>query len=154
MTAGAVQWYSVGPEYRDYQGDTFHRDRDGSVIDSWYKNETGRNDFVVSKVSADADNVYFYAECASDITVAEGTNWMNLFIDADCDAKTGWYGYDYIINRSQNGGKASVEKLATTEKNAEWSLSSAGEAEFKVDGKTIVIKVAKSTVALGNTFDF
>ncbi|MBR6644269.1 MAG: hypothetical protein IKL21_00720 [Clostridia bacterium] len=154
MTAGAVQWYSVGPEYRDYQGDTFHRDCDGSVVDSWYKNETGRNDFVVSKVSADADNVYFYAECANDITSAEGTNWMNLFIDSDCNASTGWYGYDYVINRSQNGGKASVEKLATTEKNAEWSLSSAGEAEFKVDGKTIVIKVAKSTVALGNTFDF
>ncbi len=154
MAAGASQWYSVGPEYRDYQGDTFHRDMDGSVIDSWYKNETGRNDFVVSKVSADSENVYFYAECASDITAAEGTNWMNLFIDADCDAKTGWYGYDFIINRTQNGGKASIEKFATTEKNAEWSLSSAGEAEFKVEGKTIVIKVPKSTVPVADTFDF
>ena len=154
LSAGALQWYSVGPEYRDYQGDTMHRDCDGSVIDSWYKNETGRNDFVVSKVSSDADNVYFYAECAADITAAEGTNWMNLFIDADCDAKTGWYGYDYVINRSQNGGKASVEKFATTEKNAPWSLSSAGEAEYKLDGKTLVIKVPKSIVPVGGTFDF
>ncbi len=154
MTANTAQWYSVGPEYRDYQGDTLHRDIDGCVVDSWYTNETGRNDIVVSKVSADDENVYFYTECASDITSPAGTNWMNLFIDADCNASTGWYGYDYIINRSQNGSTASVEKFATTEKNAEWSVSNAGEAEFKLDGKTLVIKVPKSVVALGDTFDF
>ena len=154
LAGDASQWYAVGPEFRDYQGDITHRDGEAYVSNAKYVNTTGRNDFVVSKVSADSDNVYFYAECASDITVAEGTNWMNLFIDVDCDAKTGWYGYDYIINRSQNGDKASVEKFATTEKNAEWSLSSAGEAEFKVTGNTIVIKVAKSVVALGDTFDF
>jgi hypothetical protein len=154
LAGDSTQWYAVGPEFRDYQGDITHRNEVAYVSNAKYVNETGRNDFVVSKVSADNDNVYFYAECASDITAAEGTNWMNLFIDSDCNASTGWYGYDYIINRSQNGNMASVEKFATTEKNAEWSLSSAGEAEFKVDGKTIVIKVAKSTVALGNTFDF
>ena len=154
MAGDASQWYAVGPEFRDYQGDITHRNGEAYVSNAKYVNTTGRNDFVVAKVSADADNVYFFAECASDITAAEGTNWMNLFIDVDCDAKTGWYGYDYIINRSQNGDKASVEKFATTEKNAEWSLSSAGEAEFKVVGNTIVIKVAKSVVALGDTFDF
>ena len=154
LAGDSTQWYAVGPEFRDYQGDITHRNEVAYVSNAKYVNETGRNDFIVSKVSADNDNVYFYAECASDITAAEGTNWMNLFIDVDCDAKTGWYGYDYIINRSQNGDKASVEKLATTEKNAEWSLSSAGEAEFKVTGNTIVIKVAKSVVALGDTFDF
>ena len=155
ITADASQWLSVGPEYRDYQGDITHRDHASTVIDLRYTNDTGRNDFVVSKVSADSENVYFYAECASDITAAEGTNWMNLFIDSDCNAATGWYGYDYIINRSQNGNKASVEAFATTAKNAEWSVSSAGEAEFTVSaGKTIVIKLPKSVVALGDTFDF
>ena len=154
IAGDAAQWYGVGPEYRDYQGDITHRDAAAYAGDAHYVNKTGRNDFVVAKVSADAENVYFYAECASDITAAEGTNWMNLFIDVDCSASTGWYGYDYIINRSRNGNMASVEKFATTEKNAEWSVSNAGEAEFKVVGNTIVIKVAKSVVALGDTFDF
>ena len=154
LSADASQWLSVGPEYRDYQGDVTHRDFYAATTNSQYVNNSGRNDFVVSKVSADSENVYFYAECASDITAPEGTNWMNLFIDSDCNAATGWYGYDYIINRSQNGNKASVEAFATTAKNAEWSVSSAGEAEFTVSGKTIVIKLPKSVVALGDTFDF
>ena len=154
MSAGASQWYAVGPEYRDYEGDIAHRDAYAYVTDAHYVNTTGRNDFVTAKVSVSGDNVYFMAECANDITAAEGTNWMNLFIDSDCNASTGWYGYDYVINRSQNGNKASVEALATTEKNAEWSLSSAGDAEFTVSGNMIVIKVAKSTIKVGDTFDF
>ncbi len=155
MSAGAYQWYTVGPEFRDYEGDVTHRDFKSSILTfDNYVNKSGRNDFVTAKVSVSGDNVYFMAECANDITAAEGTNWMNLFVDADCNASTGWYGYDYVINRSQNGNKASVEALATTEKNAEWSLSNAGDAEFTVSGNMIVIKVAKSTIKVGDTFDF
>ncbi|MBQ2378404.1 MAG: hypothetical protein II297_08395, partial [Clostridia bacterium] len=76
------QWHIVGPEYRDYRGDTVDRDHYSYVGDFRYVNTSGRNDFVTCKVSSDPDNLYFYAECAEDITAPEGTNWMNLFIDA------------------------------------------------------------------------
>ncbi len=150
MAGGTAQWYSVGPEYRDHVGDTAHRDSMSYVGQLHYTNTTGRNDFINAKVSSDADSFYFMAECAADITSAEGTNWMNLFIDSDASATTGWSGYDYIINRSQNGGKCSIEKFT----DGKWELTSAGEADLTLNGKYIVIKIAKSAVSFANTFDF
>ena len=145
------QWYIVGPEYRDYQGDTVDRDHFSYVGDFRYVNTSGRNDFVICKVSSDADNLYFYAECAEDITSPEGTNWMNLFIDADCNAQTGWYGYDFLINRSQKDGKVSVEKFVG---NDTWEFEAVGEAEYNLRGNVLQIKVARSLMNLGDTFDF
>ncbi len=150
LTAGMDQWYSVGPEYRDHVGDTAHRDFMSYVGQIHYTNTSGRNDFVSAKVSADNNDLYFMAECAADITAAEGTNWMNLFIDADANTFTGWNGYDYIVNRSQNGDKCSMEKFA----NGKWELTSAGETEFSVKGSSIIIKISKSTISFANTFDF
>ena len=150
--AGDVgQWYIVGPEYRDYQGDTVDRDHFSYVGDFRYTNTSGRNDFVTCKVSSDPDNLYFYAECAEDITAPEGTNWMNLFIDADCNGETGWYGYDFVINRSQKDGKVSVEKFVG---NDAWELQAVGEAEYNLRGKVLQIKIPRSVMNLGNTFDF
>ena len=145
------QWYIVGPEYRDYQGDTVDRDHFSYVGDFRYVNTSGRNDFVTCKVSSDADSLYFYAECAEDITAPEGTNWMNLFIDADCNAQTGWYGYDFIINRSQANGKVSVEKFVGTDT---WEFETVGEAEYNLRGNVLQIKIARSVMNLGDTFDF
>ena len=145
------QWYIVGPEYRDYQGDTVDRDHFSYVGNFRYTNTSGRNDFVTCKVSSDAENLYFYAECAKDITAPEGTNWMNLFIDADCNAQTGWYGYDYLINRSQADGKVSVEKFIG---NDTWELETVGEAAYNLRGNVLQIKIARSVMNLGDTFDF
>ena len=145
------QWYIVGPEYRDYQGDTVDRDHFSYVGDFRYTNTSGRNDFVTCKVSSDPDHLYFYAECAADITSPEGTNWMNLFIDADCNAETGWYGYDYVLNRSQKNGKVSVEKFKG---NDTWEFETVGEAEYDLRGNILQIKVARSVMNLGDTFDF
>jgi hypothetical protein len=33
------------------------------------------------------------------LTPSSDPNWMLLFIDADHDARTGWLGYDFIVNR-------------------------------------------------------
>ena len=144
------QWYIVGPEYRDYQGDTVDRDHFSYVGDFRYVNTSGRNDFVTCKVSSDPENFYFYAECAEDITAPEGTNWMNLFIDADCNSQTGWYGYDYVINRSQDGNTVSVEKFVG---NA-WEFETVGTATYNLRGNVLQIKVSRSLLNLGDTFDF
>ncbi len=144
------QWYSVGPEYRDHIGDTAHRNCMSYVGQIHYANDSGRNDFVNTKISSDIDSLYFLAECASEITAPEGTNWMNLFIDSDANASTGWYGYDYIINRSQNGHKCSVEKFV----GGKWELISVGDAEFTLNGKYIMIKISRDIIPFGETFDF
>lgn len=144
------QWDIVGPEYRDYKGDTVARDHFSYVGNFRYTNDTGRNDIVTCKVSSDKENLYFFAECADDITAPEGSSWMNLFIDADCSEKTGWYGFDYVINRERDGGKVSVQRFVGNT----WQTEKAGEAEYDLRGKIIQIKIPRSVLPLGETFDF
>ena len=91
-------WSQVEVEYRDTVGDTFHRDYPG-YGGLQYGNDSGRNDIVTCKVAVGRKAVRFYAETRNDLTPHDGDNWMLLLIDADQDSKTGWYGYDYLINQ-------------------------------------------------------
>lgn len=144
------QWEDVGPDYLDYKGDTVKRDAVSYVGEFHYTNDTGRNDLVKMKVSSDEEFLYFYAECANDITKPESTNWMNLFINSDCKYDNGWYGYNYIINRYQNGNAASIERFA----DGTWATEKVGDAEFSVNGKIMQIKVSKSLLNIKDEFHF
>lgn len=90
-------WKNVEPTYTDAADDTIPRDHAG-VNRLHYTNTTGRNELLHFKVARNAENVYFYAETAKDLSPAEGPNWMQLFIDADQDPATGWLGYDFMIS--------------------------------------------------------
>ena len=68
----------------------------GIVAADVYTNTTGRNDFQTLKVARDATNLYFYAKTVSAIT-GSGNDFMNLWLDTDRNATTGWKGYDYRI---------------------------------------------------------
>ena len=92
-------WAAVEPEYRDTIGDPVKRDHAGWAQGQRYVNRTGRNDIIAAKVSLDATNVYFYVRTREPLTPSSDPNWMLLFIDADHDARTGWLGYDFIVNR-------------------------------------------------------
>lgn len=145
-----AQWLSVGPEFRDYANDITHRDASSYVGGFKYSNSSGRNDFTVCKVSKFENNVCFYAECTNNISSPVGTNWMNLFINSDCNSETGWHGYDLIINRYQKNNTCSVEIFV----NGKWEFQNIGYAEYRVDGKYIVIKLNADLLGLGNEFDF
>ncbi len=145
-----TQWDIVGPEFRDYTGDVTHRSNGSYVGQLTYTNNTGRNDFTVAKVSRYEGTVTFYAECAADITAAEGTNWMNLYIDADGKAETGWYGYDYVLNRARDGETCSMQRFV----NNAWQFEEVGTAKMAVRGNTIQIAVDAAALGLGETFDF
>ncbi|MCP4709287.1 MAG: hypothetical protein GY869_11730, partial [Planctomycetes bacterium] len=90
-------WQDVTPEFRDTIGDTSHRNHPG-YGELVYKNDTGRNDFVISKAAYDQNNMYFFAQTLKTITPHTDPFWMMLLIDADQNVKTGWLGYDFIIN--------------------------------------------------------
>lgn len=147
------QWYAVGPEYRDAQYDTAHRDHPAHVGGLHYTNTTGRNDIVTAKVSSDDTYLYFYVECADTITTNDNKapNWMNLFVNADGDDATGWYGYDFIINRAQDGTLVSVEQFVGTDA---WVMETAGSALYTLTDNVLQIKVQKALLGVGNTFDF
>ena len=145
-----TQWLSVGPEFRDVYGDTAERDFSSHVGGFTYKNDTGRNDIVTAKVSYDGEYLYFLAECAEDIVKDDGSNFMNLFINSDGDGQNGWYGFDYVINRSRDGSLASVERFKDG-----WNFEKAGDAEYTISGKAMTVKVSASLVGYDReTLDF
>ncbi len=150
LNGDPIQWFTVGPEFRDVTGDITKRNHVSYAGKLKYTNDTGRNDITTAKVSYDGKYLYFLAECDNDITAREGENWMNLFVKTDDSETNGWYGFDYVINRSGDGGKCSVEKFG-----GGWSFESAGEAEYKLDKNALVIKVDASLIGFnGKSFDF
>lgn len=94
-------WFDVAPTFHDQAGDRALRFHPGWTGAGAYVNQTGRNDFKRMKVARDADFLYFYVETVDPIHPwYRFPDWMHLMIDADDDHKTGWEGYDYIVNRA------------------------------------------------------
>ena len=112
-------WKSNSIEYRDTQGDTFHRDAKG-YAGLHYTDNSGRNDIITSKVAVGEHNISFYAETTERLTPHTDPNWMLLLLDADNDSSTGWYGYDYIINRAVKNERTTTLMRWDAE-NAAWA---------------------------------
>jgi hypothetical protein len=146
-------WAAVNPEYRDTVGDTFHRNYDG-YGDLHYKNDTGRNDIITSKVAVDREAVYFYVATREALTPHTGTNWMLLLIDADLNPDTGWYGYDYLIN-----WRVIDEKTTTIMRydpgTREGSWVEASRVSYRYSGKELELAVPRKLLGLkGDSFSF
>lgn len=104
------EWHSVKPEYFDPVGDVLHRNwprSDGKVR---YVNKTGRNDIRLTKVAHDQKTVFFYARTAQKLTPATDKNWMLLYIDTDQSSKTGFAGYDFLVNQRVHGNQSAVSQ--------------------------------------------
>lgn len=90
-------WQDVTPEFRDTIGDTVHRNFPG-YGELTYRNDTGRNDFVVAKVAHDKETLSFFVQTREQMTPHTDAHWMLLLLDTDGDGGTGWLGYDAIVN--------------------------------------------------------
>jgi len=146
-------WQKTKVEYRDTIGDTFWRDHPG-YGGLHYKNDSGRNDIVTSKVAVDDDNVYFYVETDKPLTSHTGSNWMLLLIDADGNHDTGWYGYDYLINKNVVDSKTTTLMRYSPDTPAEpWS--SQAEIKYSYAAKQLEVAVPRKLIGLkGNAFSF
>ncbi len=143
-----TEWNTVTPVYKAHKGSTAHRDSPG-----WgslhYQNNTGRNDIVLAKVARDSENIYFYVETANTLTPKTDPAWMRLFIDIDQNKNTGWEGYDFLINRTNPGAKAVLEKA-----QASWYWEKVGDLDYAVSGNKMEIKVPKKMLGIDATADF
>jgi hypothetical protein len=133
-------WQTVEPEFRDTIGDTFHRDHKG-YGDLEYRNETGRNDFVILKAAYDSSNVYFFAQTLDKISPRTGRNWMLLFLDVDRNIKTGWLGYDYVVNLEVLSDTATTVKAW---REGKWET--VGKARYRVNGNGMEIAIPKALI--------
>ncbi len=142
------QWKDVQPRYINTRG-AVNRDCEG-YRGCYYKNNSARNEIIISQVTRDAENLYFYVECADKLSTISDKNWMTLFIDTDRDKKTGWEGYDVVINRlAPHGRKASVEMNV-----GGFAWESIGEADIYIGEKHVVLKVSRKLLGLNDALDF
>ena len=142
INGGLQQWDNIYPEYTDTAGDTAPRSELSFDSSFKYVNNTGRNDIATAKVAQDDANFYFLVQTVKDIILDDGENWMNLYLDIDQNSKTGWEGYDYVINRSRSDGKMTVQRFVDNS----WQFENTGEAEYSLRGNTIMLRLPKSVV--------
>jgi len=148
-----TQWDDVRPEYRDHVYDTIHRNHPGWGSAGPYVNTTGRNDFVSLKIARDEANLYFYAETRQPVSPHTDPNWMLLFINSDHDLKTGWQGYNYLVNRPV------IDARTTTVQRSRggWNWDTVCETAYRVEANKLMIAVPRDAIAQSKpdmSFDF
>ncbi len=143
------QWADVVVEYKDPAGDTVDRNATGFGRKT-LTNDTGRNDIASAKVLSDTKNLYFYVETAEAITAPNGeSSWMQLYLDSDADASTGWYGYDFIVNyAAKDAALTSVARYNGTDKA--FSFEECGEVSYRVESNRMMVAVPLSTLGIEN----
>jgi hypothetical protein len=144
-------WKSVSPEFRDTIGDVTHRKFPG-YGELVYRNETGRNDFVISKAAHDDASLFFFVQTAKPITPHTEPHWMLLLLDADQDAATGGLGYDYIVNLEVTNDTETTVKAWRDE-----SWETIGSAEYRVNGNGMELVLSRALVGEADdvpAFDF
>ncbi len=147
VTGDFAQWDDVVVTYKDPSGDTVDRNNKGfGRVD--YTNTSGRNDIVAAKVTSDTKNIYFYVETAENITMFDTkSSWMQLYVNTDANAETGWYGYDFIINnQAKDHFTTTVAKYNGTD--GAFSFATAGEVSYHVSGKQMMISVPQSMLGI------
>ena len=143
------QWEGVGPTYYDDLYDTARRDHPGFAKAGPYKDDSGRNDFDEMKVARDAENLYFYVRTRDPITEPAGDRWMLLLLDTDTDHRTGWEGYDFLIDRVRPAdGVCTLERYAGG-KSGDWKWEPVGQCRLERRGKEMHLAVQRTRLGLG-----
>lgn len=148
VTGDFSQWNDILVTYTDAEGDVKDRDAIGFGR-THYTNTSCRNDIVASKVTADAQNMYFYVKTASDISMYDtSSSWMQLYIDVDSDT-TGWYGYDFIVNyRAKDAFTTTVAGYNGAD--GAYGFGVVGEVSYRVKGNEMMITVPLSMLGVKN----
>jgi hypothetical protein len=147
------QWSGVTPEYLDHVNDTVHRNSPGNYQAGAYVDNTGRNDIISTKVTRDAKAVYFYARTREPLTSPRGKNWMLLYIDSDQDSKTGWLGYDYVVNAHVLNDKTTT--LCPISRDGVLGVPS--KVKFRAVGSELMIAIPRGLIGQADHnvhFDF
>ncbi len=148
-------WKAITTEYRDTKGDVLHRDHNG-YGGLHYTDSSGRNDITTCKVAIDKSSIYFYAQTDQPLTSSTGNNWMLLLIDADQNANTGWYGYDFIINKKITGNNTTtVMRYDANTGGDHWV--EAAQISYHYKGNQLELAIPKTLLNLGTdafSFDY
>jgi hypothetical protein len=105
---------------------------------------------ITGKVSVDKKKISFYAETAANLTSHTGNNWMLLLIDADNNSQTGWYGYDYLVNR-----KVKNEATTTLMRYDGSSWKEVADLAYRYEANKMELSIPRDLLGLnGDKFIF
>ncbi|MGQ8337478.1 DUF5722 domain-containing protein [Sunxiuqinia sp. A32] len=150
LSKGFDQWKDIKTVYYDHVGDVAERNSQGEGKSGVYKNSTGRNDIIESKVARDEDNIYVYVKTMEALTLYSDNNWMLLYIDADQNKSTGWEGYDYLIN-----SEILSENKTTVKDWVKNKWKKLDEVSYTYSGNELMISIPKSLIEEEKvSFDF
>ncbi len=145
-TGSFTQWNDVTAIYRDGLGETTARYNLGYGMRT-LTNSTGRNDLNNGKIIHDTEYLYFYIDTQSTIsTYNTDSSWMQLYIDVDSNANTGWYGYDYIANYDAKTDR--ITSLAQSQSDTSYSYTEVCELNYKVVGNMLMLKVPLASLGI------
>jgi len=149
ITGNAVSplWEYVDAQYQDFEGDAMVRDYKGAVPSLAYHDGSARNDFRLIRVANDETKIYFYLECAQDITPYNGTdkNYMNILIHTSANDPS-FAGFNYVVNRSLEKGISSVEK---SEGGYVWKET--GKANYRIKSNVMEVSIPKEALGIAGT---
>ena len=112
-----------------------------------YKDASGRNDIVEVKIARDSSNVYFYARANQSLTDPNNSSsWMLLFIDVDRNFRTGWEGFDVVVNRHINGSFTLVVRSQPG-----WNLQPVNQIPFVTVNNELQFAAPRSLLGLNST---
>lgn len=137
---------SVKAIYKDYIGDTIHRNSfEGFDWSKKLLNSSGRNDIDTIKVARDDNYLYFYVSTVDEIVYDQNSfNTMTLFLSTGCNKN--WYGYDYVINRIDCMG----ENLKLEKSLGGWSWVHVSDIKYKLEGNKMMVLIPRKDIDLEN----
>ena len=140
-----AQWDGVKAVFKAPVLENKPRKSFGAAQTVRYETPAARNYIKEMRVTSDEGYFYFFVETEDDITAREAgdTGFMNLFIGKGALALKGFNGYEFVIGRQEKDGRLSVEKLSS-----DYSGKNAGEADFRIVGNKMMIRVARSVLGI------
>lgn len=143
------QWESVQTSFRDFVGDAVVRNYVDAAGINTYTDNSARNDISEIRLAYDAENLYIMVSTAENITAYEegDLTWMNVMLGVEGATGEAFEGFQYVINRSPDGEKTSVEKCV-----AGYSFETIGQADYSVNGKYLQIAIPKTLLGLNDSF--
>ena len=138
-------WERSAAVYRDFTGECADRNFKAMGGDTVYKDTTGRNDIDTITVLRDSAYLYFRITCVEDITPHEAgdTGWMNLWLKTDAAEGDLMGGYEFVVNREVEGECSRILRCKSPDR-----LEDVGEADVKVYGKAMIIRIPLSALGL------
>lgn len=142
------QWDDISPKFTDEPGDVKYNKED---VQEEETRRRSTNDIVLSRVTKDADSLYFYVKVDNTYFYSNsysGNYWMTLLLNTDCNYRTGWHGYKYMVRNL----RGSTMLYRYNESDSTWT--DVTKVHYKRRGGEMMLAIGRKDVRLADDRDF